>query len=160
MERKRDHRHEQLEREWLLLEDLCAARTDVTTAEGFHVMPLREEMPDTFGELAQQYGGLMDQVLERRVYKVEHDVSEGIRLLAEELGFVKAGPRDVIDMHTTVLRIKVRGALPQKAGVYAEEGRLMILELMGHLVSYYRRRCLASRTPQAVESGVSGRLGA
>ena len=112
-------------------------------------------MPDTLGELAQQYGGLMDRVLEQRVYKVQHHASEGMRLLAEELGFVKAGPRDVIEMHTTVLKTKVCGALPQKADVYAEEGRLMILELMGHLVSYYRRQCLGIGAPHAAEAEVS-----
>ncbi len=153
--RERDRQQEQREREWLLLESLCAPRTTVTTAEVSHVMSLREEMPDTFGELAQQYGGLMDRVLEQRVYKVEHRVSEGLRLLAEELGLVKAGPRDVIEMHATVLKTKVRGALPQKADVYAEEGRLAVLELMGYLVSYYRRQCLGVGEPHAAEAEVS-----
>jgi len=118
-------------------------------------MSLREEMSDTFNELGQHYGGLMDRAVEQRVYKEDGHISEGLRLLAEELGFVKAGPRDVIQMHTTVLRTKVRGALPQKADAYVEEGRLLILELMGQLVAYYRRYCLGVSEPQAAEAAQS-----
>ena len=43
-------------------------------------------------------------------------------------------------MHSAALKQKVRGAPPAKAQAYVEEGRLMLLELMGHLASYYRIR--------------------
>ena len=62
----------------------------------------------------------------------------GDLLLAYHL--TEAGPRDVVEIHVTALRAKTRGALPMKAKVYASEGQLRLIELMGYLVSYYRNR--------------------
>ena len=148
MDPKRVRDNQKQGQELRLLEQLFAARTPPTP--GGRVMSLREHMPDTFNELAQQYGGLIDRALEKRVYKVQQDISKGLSLLARELGLVKAGPRDVIDIHAVTLRAKTKGALPQKADVYAEEGRLMLLELMGHLLSHYRDSCLDA--PKANQS--------
>ena len=55
------------------------------------------------------------------------------------MGFLKAGPRDVIDIHTLTLRKKNEKATQAKAQAYVAEGRLMVLELMGYLTSYYRK---------------------
>ena len=38
-----------------------------------------------------RYGDLMDKALEQRAYKVEHDISERLRAIAEQIGFLKAG---------------------------------------------------------------------
>ena len=71
--------------------------------------------------------------------------------MAEELGLLKAGPRDVVEIHSTALKEKRHKVTPQKAQAYAEEGRLMALQLMGHLVSYYRNYSL-SRKASAPET--------
>jgi hypothetical protein len=82
----------------------------------------------------------MDQGLERRFYKVELDLSEDLRLLAEQLGRLGAGPRDVVELHVRALKDRTKGVPPPKAQLYTDEGRLMLLELMGYLASYYRNR--------------------
>jgi hypothetical protein len=76
--------------------------------------------------------------LRQRVYKEEHDLSAKLRQIAYRLGFLKAGPRDVIDIYTLTLKQILADLPPAKTQVYIEEGRLMVLELMGYLVSYYR----------------------
>ena len=80
----------------------------------------------------------MDLALEQRVYKVEHHTSEKLRLIADELGFVRAGPRDVAEIHSRALKQKRSEVSLQKFQAYVEEGRLTVLELMGYLASYYR----------------------
>ena len=65
-------------------------------------------------------------------------MSEALRELADRLGAVRAGPRDVVDLHTVVLRQRLATATVEQAAAYGEEGRLLLLELMGDLVSYYR----------------------
>ena len=102
-------------------------------------------MPKTFQELVRSYGSLLDRALEQRVYKVQNNVSEGLRSIAEEMGALKAGPRDVVEIHSTALKLKVSGENPKKVEAYAEEGRLIVLELMGHLASHYRNYALGAR---------------
>jgi DNA-binding response OmpR family regulator len=131
---------EQQERELRSLEQLSTPPPAAVTAQLYGAAPLRESVPDVFGELVQRYGELMDLTLEQRAYRVEHNVSERLRSLAERMGFLRAGPRDVVEVHSTALKGKTREATSAKAQVYVEEGRVMVLELMGYLVSYYRNR--------------------
>ncbi len=131
---------ERLERELYSLEQLSAPPSTAVTAQMFGLAPLRESVPEVFDELVQSYGDLMDLALERRAYRVEHNISERLRSLAERVGFLKAGPRDVVEVHSNALKRKIRQVTPARTQAYVEEGRLMVLELMGYLVSYYRNR--------------------
>jgi hypothetical protein len=58
--------------------------------------------------------------------------------LARRAGRLGASPRDVIEIHTAVLKEKEAEEGPQRARLFQAEGRLRLLELMGHLVTYYR----------------------
>ena len=130
---------QQREREFLELEQLANAASTSVTARLFGSSPLRESLPDFFLELVQRYGELMDLALEQQAYRVEHNVSEQLRALAERLGLLKAGPRDVVDIHTKALKQKTQDIPVAKAQAYVAEGRLMVLELMGYLTSFYRK---------------------
>ncbi len=99
---------------------------------------LRKSLPELFGELVDRYAALLDKGLEEQTHKVEATCSEGIQELADELGFLKAGPRDVIEIHTTALERKTRTPSQEEAASYLNEGRFRVLELMGNLVRYYR----------------------
>ncbi|MGL5034516.1 MAG: response regulator [Microcystaceae cyanobacterium] len=122
-------------------EDLASLVTSTTsvTARMFGSETLQESLPDIFAELSQTYGNLLDLALEQRAFKVEHRISERLRALADKMGFLKASPRDVVELHTQTLRAKNQDVTIAKAQVYVAEGRLMVLELMGYLVSFYRK---------------------
>jgi CheY-like chemotaxis protein len=126
------------QRELRSLERLSGPRPASTTAQAFGVQPLSRALPQTFQELVSRYADLMDLALDQRAYKVDHHLSDTIRSLADELGFLNAGPRDIVELHTSALRSKLATAAPQKAQAYVDEGRVMVLELMGDLVAYYR----------------------
>jgi DNA-binding response OmpR family regulator len=114
-------------------------------AQSFGLTPLREGLPNLFDELVQHYGELLDLALEQRVYKVNYQLSESLRALGDQLGFIKAGPRDVVQIHRAALLKKAANVTVSKSRAYLEEGRLLILELMGNLVSYYRNYALSVR---------------
>jgi PAS domain S-box-containing protein len=143
-----------LRREIRALAEIAALPDTTVAARSFGAMPLRDSVPDLFDQLVEDYGRLLDVALERRVYKVEPDVAEETRVLAERLGGLRAGPRDVVDVHIAALREKSGRSNDLKVAAYTEEGRLVTLELMGHLVSYYRNRCLSfggfQRSPSSV----------
>ena len=129
---------EQQMKEILALEQLSRSGQTSVTAGLFGAKPLRESGPDTFSGLAQRYGDLMDLALEQRAYRVEHNLREKLRSMASEIGLSRAGPRDVVEIHTAALKGKTSKVARAKAQAYMEEGRLILLELMGYLVSFYR----------------------
>ena len=58
---------------------------------------------------------------------------------------LSAGPRDVIDLHVSALQQRLDQAGREEAAALVEEGRLLVLELMGYVVTYYRSYTLGVR---------------
>ena len=128
----------QPERELRMFEDFRDAAPVPVTAQRFGVLPLRDSLPREFQRLAQAYGETLMLALERRIYKVDHDVGAALHELANRLGSLSAGPRDVVDLHVVALRERLAQASAEQRPALAEESRFLVLELMGHLVTYYR----------------------
>ena len=149
-------RIEQMERELRSLDQLSRPPTTAVTAQLFGTAPLSASLPDTFDELVVRYGELLDQALEQRAYKVDHDISGSLRSVAEQMGFLKARPRDVVKLHSTVLQRKTSDVPSAKARAYLEEGRIMVLELMGYLSSYYRTHAFSAMRVHSSKEGKKG----
>ena len=66
--------------------------------------------------------------------------------LATQLGDMGASPRDLIDVHLAALSRLSQQATAQRTSALSVNGRLLALEMMGHLVDYYR---IGVRTPPA-----------
>lgn len=126
------------------------ARTPVT-AGLFGQKDLEATIPDRFEDLVAQYGDLLELALEQTAFADKTHVSDHLRDLAFSLGGVRAGPRDVVRIHARALEIQ--SELRQGAGApdFMHEARLVVLELMGYLVSYYRLQTLG-RDPAGGES--------
>jgi DNA-binding NarL/FixJ family response regulator len=136
---------EQREEELRALTQLSNASTTHVTGLLYGLSPLRESMPELFRQVTRDYSALLDQAWKRRIYQVKPDISETLRSLVDQIGVVRGGPRDVVELHTQALEGKIRGVPHTKAQVYVEEGRMMILELMGHLASFYRTHSIGYR---------------
>lgn len=131
-------RQAELKRELQSLETYSQSKPSAITAAAYNLLPLAESAPDYFASLAHEYETLLDKALEARTYRVENELSPSLRLLAEKLGAYNAGPHDVVQLHSRALNAKVIGIPYPKANAYFEEGRLLVLELMGYLAAYYR----------------------
>jgi len=117
-------------------------------------LPLRESTPTMFQDLVKDYARIMEEYLERRIFKIEGDLSDAIDDLGTRLGFLKATPRDVVDLHSAVLRDKGRGVSPARMRGYIEEGHFLLVELLGRVTAYYRNRAFGvreTRVPQEPE---------
>jgi response regulator RpfG family c-di-GMP phosphodiesterase len=132
------------ERELQRLQSLVGSPTPVT-AQRFGVLPLRDSMPAEFDRLARTYTEILGMALDQRAFKVDHKTSHALHQLADQLGALSAGPRDVIDLHVAALKTRLANANREQAAAVSEEGRLMVLELMGHVVTYYRSYTLGVR---------------
>lgn len=120
------------------LEHLTESSTTIT-AKMYGALSIREAVPEIFEEMKQIYGKLLDLALEQRAYRVEHDISSQLRVMADKLGFLKASPKDIIELHTTAIKSKNQDVTLAKSQAYVSEGRIMVLELMGYLASFYRK---------------------
>jgi len=131
-------RQREQERELRCVEHLSRPPATEIAACYYGARPLRESQPEVFTQAVRHYMELLDQALERRIYKGESALSEGLRAMSNELGLLRAGPRDVVEIHTAALKSKAQSAPAPKAKACLEEGRLIVLELMGYLAGYYR----------------------
>lgn len=94
--------------------------------------------PALFADWVKAYEEVLDLALDQRAYRVDHHTSDRLKRLAARLGYAGAMPRDVIEVHAEAMRPRTRDAHSGRAYRYLEEGRIVVLELMGHLASYYR----------------------
>lgn len=107
---------------------------------------LRDSSPGLFEELLEGYLGLIEHAAARQMYRLRPGAADSARPLAERLGFMGAGPRDVIELHTEALRRLAQRMGPTEEHHVAVEGRIVVLELMGYLASYYRRYYLSRQS--------------
>jgi len=140
--RKQAERARQRENEsWQRISSL--SETSIT-AGSLGQQPLMNSFPDLYEKLLSRYENLLMKALERRVYKEDNSrLENGLTTMAEQLGSVKAGPRDILNIHVAALKKLTQNLSSQKKIACADEGRLMALELMGYLVSYYRNHAIA-----------------
>lgn len=126
-----------------------AANSPVLSVVGgmYGSAPLSRSARGVFDELVQRYGRTLDLAVENLALKAENPVSDQLRSLAEDLGYLQAGARDVAELHSETLTKKSRNVPAMKAKAMVEEGRFLVLELMGNLLSFYRKNY--SRVPVA-----------
>jgi DNA-binding NarL/FixJ family response regulator len=110
--------------------------------DGVRPAALRSALPESFADLTRQYGELLDRAVEQALYRLEGPLEQHVQRLASLAGELRAGPRDMVDMHATAMRAREVDQGSQRMKVYAAEGRVRLLELMGHLVTYYRDLCM------------------
>ena len=99
---------------------------------------LHETDPEVFQQFCHSYQAILEDSLEQRSFKVDHDVSGQLRELALECGNRNMLPRDLVELHTEALNEKTRRAPAKKNSVYSEEGMYMLVGLMGYLCTFYK----------------------
>ncbi|HMQ35462.1 MAG TPA: PAS domain-containing protein [Chloroflexaceae bacterium] len=110
--------------------------------------PLRRREPGLFAEALASYRALLNQALDARARHgpapdaMPSAVGPGLRALGERLGAHGAAPRDVVEVHLAAVRAAAADAPQVRQQTYLEEGRLLVLELMGYLTAHYRARAL------------------
>ncbi|MEZ4835732.1 MAG: response regulator [Caldilineaceae bacterium] len=126
-------------REMNSLASLSGEAQAAATSRSFGFVPMKESVPDLFAEFVQLYTNILEMAVEQRGYRVKHDTAAQLDFMAQHLGFLNIGPRDVVEIHLSAVRKMQNIRNPRQTQIYMEEGRLLVLQLMGSLVNYYRR---------------------
>lgn len=117
------------------------------TAMLFGALPLYERAPAPYWKLFERYTALFDAAVDRRIYRGEsRTVTEETRAIADTLGSLGAGANEVAEIHARALKQRLHDASGSKAHALVAEGRLLAFEVMGHLVTWYRRRAILNVT--------------
>ena len=125
------------------LEQISRPAATGATAQVAGTQQLREALPATFEELVHRYGGLLDIALEGEAFKEGYSLNKELGAIGEQLGSLNVGPRDVAAIHAEAFKRVLQDAKPQKVQAYMREGRMMLIELMGRLASFYRNLSLS-----------------
>ncbi len=131
----------QLERELLSLDQISGEKSTTITANSLGLSSIKEGLPDVFFRLTADYQRLLEDTIKERIFGENSQLEEEKRAFVSKIGFLQASPRDLIDIHSSVLERVCQDTPEEKAMVYVEEGRILALEIMGYLVSFYRRHC-------------------
>lgn len=111
---------------------------------GARAASLRTALPERFTALAGAYGELLDRAVEQALAGSGGGLEQPIQQLAREAAELRASPRDVVELHATAMKAREMAQGPQRMKLYAAEGRVRLLELMGYLAGAYRELWLAS----------------
>lgn len=131
---------ERRDREQAAYERLLAPPRTAVTAGLYGAIELREAAPQLYAELVQRYGQLLESHFTDAPRPGDHSLSRELEVMSESLGLMYAGPRDVIRIHQEALRRHTATATETMARAMTNEGRLMLVELMGFLMAWYRRQ--------------------
>ncbi len=145
---------ESRERELRQVERLTNAPLLSATAAMYGNQSLAERAPERVAAMQAEYGRLLDEALEARVFDTQRPNRDDLRSMGGVLGYLGATPRDVVSIHAASLRTRMADAGYERSQAYLEEGRIMVLELMGYLVSWYRNRAMGA-TRQALDEGAA-----
>jgi DNA-binding response OmpR family regulator len=107
---------------------------------GSRPAPLRSAFPERFAELARDYGEILDRAVEQILHRRPVPLEVQTQKLAGAAAELRAGPRDIVELHATAMKQREAEHGPQRMKLYLAEGRVRLLELMGHLVTIYRDR--------------------
>ncbi|MCU0618362.1 MAG: PAS domain-containing protein [Gemmatimonadaceae bacterium] len=140
--READTRAEAARRDASRLAQLAEEHASEHTAQAFGIDRDGARRARVLAEMEPAYLALLDLAVEQRAYRVEYATTDRLRQLADALGAARARARDVVELHRAALRHRAGGAADPRADAYLEEGRLLLLQLMGQVLTYYRDQAL------------------
>lgn len=126
------------EREFTRLKNLCGPAPLPVSGRSFGSIPLRDRSPQAFLDLARLYERVLVASASARSLREREEIGDELNGIADRLGVLNAGPRDVIDVHKMAIAQRLEGVSMGRARAAIEEARMLLLQLMGYLASFYR----------------------
>lgn len=142
IERHRLQRENEAYRQRELRSREVATLQDISqqSARPVKIQPLAEAMPHIFKDFTERYEEMLELAVERRIYKShEGPLQEKIIQLVQSLAQIEAGPKEVVEIYGTAIENKIKESEEDsRTQALLEEGRLVLIEVLGALVKAYR----------------------
>jgi len=128
-----------LQEELSALDRLQKGEQTPITAKSFGNSSLKARYPDIFPSLQKTYQDLLMENLENSAHRGnDGSVRNAVKSFSTTLSSLYTGPRDLIELHTLALRKLTGTGNTKKDQAITDEGRYLLLELMGYLAGDYR----------------------
>jgi len=134
-----EERVSELENEINSFKKMIFMSSSPATAASYGTGLLKDTVPDLFSNLVLDYSNILDKFLEKKNYEDDVDVSKELQKYSETLGSLKASARDIIDIHNSTINSLSKSGTYQKTKEYTNEGRFVLIELLGYLAMFYRK---------------------
>jgi len=101
-------------------------------------LALSERAPEDFQAYVSRYSNILNHMINGHAEPTGFNMRVELEDMAKDLGAHKAGPHDVVEVHSTTLKAMVKDCSSRDVSSLIAEGHVTSLGLMGMLVSYYR----------------------
>ena len=142
--------HKQHEKELADVDKLVKSPKRDTITKLFGFAPLSVTLPEVFNDLLNRYCFLLNEAVKDYKKGEDHSVSDEISFIGKQLGFLKAGPSDLLELHSKAMKLKTKETSFDEIQTCREAGRKLVLELMSCLATYYRNSPLIVRRTEPV----------
>lgn len=106
---------------------------------------LAESFPEVFEQSVGRYARIVEGRRAERVVEIDYRTSSRLRVLIGELGLLRAGPRDIADIHVAALARLTEDRSREQASAIVEAGLLTLSQALGQLAFHYRTRAIGAR---------------
>lgn len=154
--KREEERLQQLEHELKALSYFSRTPDTNITSRTFGITPFKQGFPDIFDKFKEEYLTIFDNALENRIYKSEDTTSLQLKDLAYRMGLFKISPRDLVEIHAESLKSLSAKATPRRGKVYVQEGRTILVEMMGYLALFYRNNATNVSSDESVKETDKG----
>jgi len=129
----------EMEREKNVLERFSNSQRGMAVTARLHgERPVQDSAPEIFVDLVTEYQQILEQSLDAVIHETGYSATEPIHDLATKLVFLSAGPRDVLQIHKNALAVLCEDRPQARVRATTEEGRFLLVELLGSILSLYR----------------------
>ena len=139
------NKEEEQRKELQAIDKLASSPQTDTITQLYGFTSLSKSFPDVFKEMVNRYKRLLDLAVEEIETNKDNNVSEELLFMGKQLGFLRASPKDVLEIHSTTIKRRNGNHSSPKTQAYTEVGRRTSLELMGYLAIYYRNFTMSTK---------------
>lgn len=140
IERRRIENEKKVQQRELSEWETMSGSDTTVTQSAYEVSVLSDPGSDLVKELTDKYAEIIERAVEARIYKTGAADTDLRKDFASRLGFLKAGPKDLVRIHSLFFSKTDRDISTRKLAFFHEEARFILLEIMGYLVTIYRNR--------------------
>ncbi len=115
---------------------------------------LKKQQPETYDDLKQRYFELMYSMATKQKGRVDSTIPQRLNEITTTLSNLDGRGSDAISLHLDAIKMTLSDVKPELKSSLHEAGRIILLGIMDHLITFYRSRYLMKRD---LPSGGAGR---
>jgi len=132
-------REKSRQKEQKILDELSKTSKTSVSSQMHGSGPINKVDPEFYKSVINDFKKLIEQAIEAQIFKVDFSPTPKLNIMAEELGAYRAGPRDIMKIYLDASGVLINNDVTdEKKHNINKEAKILMIELMGILLSFYR----------------------